>query len=85
MVFRHPHLSLVAFPFAVVIALIREPNPQSTVLHAEIQMEILPASFDSHPPVVVRHLLKMNQSATGHNFIKSGSTLWQLALSSNFE
>jgi hypothetical protein len=47
-------------------------------------MEVLPTSFQPHPPVIVRHLLQVKGCATGDNFVKRRSSIWQLALRPNF-
>src|ERR1019366_3918973 len=77
--------SAVAFPFCVFLALVGQTNPQPPALGSEVQMKILPASFQPHPPVIVRHLLKMNDSARGNNFVKCGPSIRQLALRPNFQ
>src|ERR1017187_9559140 len=78
-------LSAVAFPFCVFLALVGQTNPQAPILDPEVQMEILPASLQPHPPVIVRHLLKMNDSARGNNFVKCGPSIRQLVLRPNFQ
>src|ERR1039457_1749514 len=66
------HLPTVAFPFCVFLALVGQTNPQAPILDSEVQMEIFSTSFQAHPPMIVRHLLQMNVSATSHNFVKCG-------------
>src|ERR1019366_8163092 len=63
--------------FCVFLALVGQTNPQAPALGSEVQMEILPASFQPHPPVIVRHLLKMNDSARGNKFVKCGPSIRQ--------
>jgi hypothetical protein len=46
-------------------------------------MEVLSTSFQAHPPMIVRHLLKMNDSARSNNFVKCGLSIRQLALRPN--
>ena len=50
------------------------------IVHASQISVRLPASFQPHPPVIVRHLLKMNDSARGNNFVKCGPSIQQLTL-----
>ncbi len=42
-------------------------------------MEIFSAGFNAHKPLVVRHLLQIDRSAIGDNFVESGPTVCQLA------
>jgi hypothetical protein len=35
--------------------------------------------------MIVRHLLQMNESATGHNFVQRGPSIRQLALCPDFQ
>jgi len=55
---RYRPLPVVAFPFCVFIALVAQTNPQAPVLDSEVQMEILRASFQTHPPMIVCHSLQ---------------------------
>ena len=82
---RYRMLPVVALPICAVLALVGEVNPQPSVLHTEVQMEVFPTGLDSHPPVVVRHLLKVNEGTLGNDFIKRRSSVWQLALGPDLE
>src|ERR1017187_4311201 len=75
----------VAFPFCAFFTLVGQTNPQAPILDPEVQMEILSASFQARPPMIVGHLLQMDGSATGHNFVKCGLSIRQLTLGSNFQ
>ena len=75
----------VAFPFCAVFALVGEVNREASILHTEIQMEVLPAGLDAHPPGIVGHLLQVDESALGDNLIKRRSPIWQMALGSDLE
>jgi hypothetical protein len=48
-------------------------------------MEMLSARFQAHPPMIVRHLLQMNGSASRNNFVKGASSIRQLTLRANFQ
>jgi hypothetical protein len=48
-------------------------------------MEVLSTSLQTHPPMIVSHLLQMNDSATGNNFVKGALSIRQLALRPNFQ
>jgi hypothetical protein len=48
-------------------------------------MEVHSTSFQTHPPMIVSHLLQVNGSATGHNLVKCGLSIRQLALCPNFQ
>ena len=78
-------LPAVAFQFCVVAALVGQTNPQAPTLDSEVQVEIFPASFQPHPPMIVSHLLQMNESATGQDFVKCGPSIRQLALRPNLQ
>ena len=82
---RQRPLPTVAFPFRILIALVGQANPQSPALDSEVQMEVLPASFQTQPPMIVRHLLQVNESATGHNFVEGVPSIRQFALRPNLQ
>jgi hypothetical protein len=48
-------------------------------------MEILSTGFQPHPPMIVSHLLQMNESASRNNFVKGRPSIRQLALRPNFQ
>ena len=78
-------LPVVAFPFSAVFTLVGEVNPKASILHAEIQMEVLPTGFNPHPPMIVSHLLKVNRCTRGDNLVKRRSSIWQSALGSDLQ
>ena len=82
---RNRPLSAVAFPFCVFLALVGQTNPQVPILDSEVQMEIFSTGFQTHPPMIVRHLLQMNDSASRNNFVKCGLSIRQLALRPNLQ
>ena len=82
---RNRPLPTVAFPFCALVTLVGQTNPQAPTLDSEVQMEVLSTSFQTHPPVIVRHLLQVNESATGNNFVKGGPSIRQLALCPNLQ
>lgn len=52
---RYRMLPVIAFPLCAVFALVGKVDPEATVLHAEVQVEIFATSFQAHPPVIVLH------------------------------
>jgi hypothetical protein len=54
-------------------------------MDSEVQMEIFPSSFQTQPPMIVRHLLQVNESATGNNFVKCWPSIRQFALCPNLQ
>lgn len=54
------------------------------VLDSEVQMEVL-SGFQTHPPMIVRHLLQVNKSATSHNFVEGWLSIWQFAPRPNLQ
>ena len=82
---RYRRLPVVAFPFRAFIALIGQTNPQSPALDSEVQMEVSPTSLQPQPPMIVRHLLQVNESATGHNFVEGVPSIRQFALRPNLQ
>lgn len=76
---------MVTLPFGVPVPLIHEVNPQLPVYDAKVQMKMLSARLDSHKPADMAHLLKVNISAVGHNFVQGRSSIHQLALRSDFD
>jgi hypothetical protein len=64
--------------------LVGQANPQAPILNSEVQVKVLSTSFQPHPPMIVSHLLQVNGSATGHNLVKCGLSIRQLALCPNF-
>jgi hypothetical protein len=76
---------VVAFPLCAAFALVGEVDPEATVLDAEIQMEVLATRFDAHPPVIMGHLLQVNERSLGDDFIQRRSSIWQLTLRPDLE
>jgi hypothetical protein len=48
-------------------------------------MEVLATGFDAHPPVVMRHMLQVDGSPLGDEFIERRSSIRQQALGSDLE
>src|ERR1017187_983400 len=82
---RYRRLPVVAFPFCALRALVGQTNPQAPILDSEVQMEVHATSFQTHPPVIVSHLLQMNHCATGNDFVKCRLSICQSALRPNFQ
>jgi len=82
---RYRPLPIVALPLLALLALVGQTNPQSPVLDPEVQMKVLSTSFQTHPPVIVRHLFQMCDSASRNNFVKGGPSIGQLALRPNLQ
>jgi hypothetical protein len=70
--FRKWALPVIAFPFCVLIALIGQVDVQFTAAHRKVEMEIFSAGFNAHKPLAVRHLLQVDRSAIGDDFVESG-------------
>jgi hypothetical protein len=81
---RHWPLPAVAFPFGALFALVGQTNPQAPILDPKVQMEVLSTSLQAHPPMIVSHLLQMNESAMGHNFVKGGPSIFKPPLEPYF-
>src|ERR1035441_6844088 len=60
-------------------------NMQSPVVQGEVQVKMTPTSFNSHPPLVMAHLLQVDRSARGDNLIKCRSPIFQSPRKSNFD
>jgi hypothetical protein len=82
---RYRRLPIVALPFLALIALAGQTNPQSPVLDPGVQMKVLSTGSQTHPPVIVRHLFQMYDSASRDNFVKGGPSIRQLALRPNLQ
>ena len=83
---RYRSFPAFAFPFPVLaVALVGKINAQPPVNQTEVQVEILATGLDAHPPLIVRHLLKVNLRTIGHDFVERRSTISQLALSADFD
>src|ERR1035438_871438 len=82
---RNRPLPAVAFPFGALIVLVGQTNPQVPALDSEVQVKALPTGFETHPPMIVRHLLQMNGSASRNNLVKRWPSIRQLALRSNLQ
>jgi hypothetical protein len=58
---RQRFLPIVTFPFSVLVSLVGQINVElPVVIQSEVQVKILAACFNPHPPLIVRHLLQMN-------------------------
>src|ERR1017187_10628308 len=82
-------LPVIALPlcvvFALIVRLVGQMNMQSPVVQREVQVKITPAGFNAHPPLVMAHLLHMDRSASGDNFIKRRSPTFQSPLKSDLD
>jgi len=82
---RYRSLRVVALPFRILVALVGQTNPQASVLFTEVQVEVLAASFQTHPLMIVRHLLQVNGCANGDNLVKRRSSHPAIRLGFEFQ
>src|SRR5271165_3336161 len=57
-------------------------NIQPSLTNAEVQVQIFAAGFDSHPPMIVGHLLQMDESSIRHDLIQGRPSIRQVRLAS---
>src|ERR1017187_3474301 len=86
---RQRLLPVIAFPlcgvFPFVVGLVGQMNRQTPVVQGEVQVKMTPTSFNSHPPLVMTHLLQVDRSAGGDNLIKCRSPILQPPLKSDLD
>jgi hypothetical protein len=67
---RERPLSIVTFPISIFVALVGQMDMEQPVPGRDVQMEILATGFKAQPPVIVRHLLKVEPGSNGNNLVE---------------